>query len=88
MADIALPMPDSLVGADSQTKQKRGDNHWTPTTKVGIGALAGAATILLSPFLKLYWRAWTQSDITPEVTAAITTLLTFAIQYLVPDRKG
>lgn len=87
MADIALSLPESIVGADLKAKQKRDDNYWTPTTKVGIGALAGATTVLLSPFLRLYWQAWTHSDITPEISAAITTILTFAIQYWVPDRK-
>ena len=88
MADIALSMPESMVGADRTAKPKRADNYWTPTTKVGIGALAGAATVLLSPFLRLYWQAWTHSDITPEISAAITTILTFAIQYWVPDKKA
>lgn len=80
MADIALSMPEA--------RPRKPHDYWTPTTKVSIGALAGATTILLTPFLKLYWNAWTHSDMTPEISAAITTILTFVIQWAVPDRKG
>jgi hypothetical protein len=88
MADIALPMPDSGVSDHSKGKPKRGNDYWTPTTKVSIGALAGATTVLLTPILKLHWSTWTQSDMTPEISAAITTILTFVLQYSVPDRKS
>jgi len=54
---------------------------------VSIGALAGTITILLTAFLGPHWKDWTKQDMTPAIGAAITNVLTFAIQYLVPERK-
>lgn len=52
-----------------------------PTRKVGSGALAGALSILL------VWAAkqWGQVEIPGEAGAAITTVLTFVVSYLVPE---
>lgn len=89
MAAISQPIPQvAISGNYPKGKPKRGNDYWTPTTKVSIGALAGATTILLTPVLKLYWSAWTQTDMTPEIGTAVTTIVTFVLQYLVPDRKG
>ena len=88
MAAIAQSVPQALVsGIESKSRQKKGYEYWAPTAKVSIGALAGAATILLTAFLSPHWRAWTQQDMTPAIGAAITNILTFAIQYMVPDRR-
>jgi len=59
-------------------------SNWSPTAKVSVGALAGAATTMLLVALRANGVKAIES---PEVGAAITTLLTFAIQYVVPDRK-
>lgn len=72
-----------MVG--SQRKGQKKD--WAPTAKVSAGVLAGATTILLTAFLSPHWRNWTQQDMTPAIGAALTNILTFAIQYLVPERK-
>lgn len=58
--------------------------NWAPTAKVGAGALAGAATTLIVGLLKgnhpsVFGDA--------GVVAAITSVLTFIIQYLVPERS-
>ncbi len=54
----------------------------TPTTKVTVGALAGAVTIIL---------VWAVSlaglDIPAGVASAITVLVTFAASYLVTETR-
>ncbi len=54
----------------------------TPTTKVTVGALAGAVTIIL---------VWAVSlaglDIPAAVASAITVLITFAASYLVTETR-
>ena len=90
MAAIAQPVPQVSIagaGAYSRPSQKKGYEYWAPTAKVSIGALAGAAAVLISAFLSPQWRTWTQNDMTPEIGAAIANILTFVIQYWVPDRK-
>jgi hypothetical protein len=88
MATIAQSIPQSsLASAASQLRQRKGYDYWAPTAKVSIGALAGATTILLTAFLSPHWRSWTQQDMTPAIGAAITNILTFVIQYMVPGRR-
>ena len=74
------PQPISQSAPASKT-------DWAPTAKVSIGALAGTIIILLTAFLGPHWKDWTKQDMTPAIGAAITNVLTFAIQYLVPERK-
>jgi putative flippase GtrA len=71
----------------SITRQRRGYDYWAPTAKVSAGVLAGAATILITAFLGPHWKSWTQQDMTPAIVTAITTIVTFAIQYWIPDRR-
>ena len=88
MATMAQPTLQSSVAAlQLKTRQRRGYDYWAPTAKVSAGVLAGAATILISAFLSPHWKNWTQQDMTPAIGAAIANILTFAIQYWVPDRK-
>jgi hypothetical protein len=88
MSAIAQPTLQSLIAAiRSKTRQRRGYDYWAPTAKVSAGVLAGAATILISALLGPHWKTWTQQDMTPAVGAAIANILTFAIQYWVPDRR-
>jgi hypothetical protein len=87
MATITQPtLPASIAAIQSKTRQRRNYDYWAPTAKVSAGVLAGAATILISAFLSPHWKNWTQQDMTPAVGAAIANILTFAIQYWVPDR--
>jgi hypothetical protein len=82
MSAIAQPIAVQL-----KARPKKAYEYWAPTAKVSAGVLAGAATILITAFLAPHWTNWTQQDITPDVVTAITTIVTFAIQYCVPDRR-
>jgi hypothetical protein len=88
MAAITQPMLQTAIGVQqSKARVRRNYDDWAPTAKVSAGVLAGAATILISAFLGPHWKNWTQQDMTPAVGAAIANILTFAIQYWVPDRR-
>jgi hypothetical protein len=50
--------------------------NYVPSVKVSVGGLAAAVVALILSF----------SDPSPEQSAALTTLITFAIQYLIPDK--
>ena len=52
--------------------------NWAPTAKVSAGILAASVTSLVLSF-------WTQ--LSAPQAAALTTVITFVIQYLVPERK-
>lgn len=64
------------------TQQPGSTTNWAPTAKVSVGILAASLTTLLLPLLS---KANINPD--PAQAAALTTLITFAIQYMVPDRK-
>ena len=83
MSAIAQP----IAGQQFKARQRRGYEYWAPTAKVSAGVLAGAATILITALLAPHWKNWTQQDMTPAVVTAITTIVTFAIQYWVPERR-
>ena len=88
MSAIAQPTLQTPIAVRrSKTSQRRDYDYWAPTAKVSAGVLAGAATILLTAFLGPHWRSWTQQDLTPTVVTSITTIVTFLIQYCVPDRR-
>jgi hypothetical protein len=57
---------------------------WAPTAKVSAGALAAAATTLILALMKK--AGW--HDLPAEIGAAVTTLMTFGIQYIVPERNA
>ena len=56
---------------------------WAPTAKVSAGILAASVTSLILPF----WAQLTGHDFTAPQAAAFTTVITFVIQYWVPERK-
>lgn len=65
------------------TQQPTGSTtNWAPTAKVSVGILAASLTTLVLPLLS---KANVNPD--PAQAAALTTLITFVIQYMVPDRK-
>jgi len=64
------------------TQQTGSTTNWAPTAKVSVGILAASLTTLLLPMLS---KAHLNPD--PAQAAALTTLITFVIQYLVPDRQ-
>jgi hypothetical protein len=54
---------------------------WAPTAKVSAGILASAVTILIVQFVP-HANTWT-----PAAAGAITQIVTFVVQYMVPERK-
>jgi hypothetical protein len=55
---------------------------WAPTAKVAVGALAGAVTLIIVQICGHYGL-----KLSAEVGAAVTTVITFAIQYMTPERR-
>jgi len=70
----------TIVPEQSTTTTK----NWTPTAKVSVGILAASITTLLLPL----WKKLTHSDLEATQATALTTLITFTIQYLVPDQNS
>jgi len=79
MAAIAQPAPQQPPVPQLATPPK---TDWAPTAKVSVGVLAAALTTLLLPVLKHF-----EPNLTVQSSAALTSVLTFIIQYLVPERK-
>ena len=77
-----VPLSSSLstpsTSADPVTRPS-----WAPTAKVSAGILAASVTSLVLPF----WTPLTGHDLTAPQAAAFTTVITFMIQYFVPERK-
>ena len=71
----ALPQSQTLPTPAATT-------NWAPTAKVSAGILAASITTLLLPFL-----GKAQISLSATEAAAVTTLITFVIQYVVPERK-
>jgi hypothetical protein len=67
----------TLTGAGAAS----GATNWAPTAKVSVGLLAGSMAALLLPL----WKKLGLES--PEAIASITTILTFMLQYLVPERE-
>ena len=57
-----------------------------PDAKISAGILGGAVSVLLCAFLKTHWKSWTGTELSLTETGAVTTVLTFVIQYLIPER--
>lgn len=77
-AQTLTPQPGSTTtqaGSGSTT-------NWAPTAKVSVGILAASMTTLLLPLL-----GKANISLEPAQAAALTTLVTFAIQYMVPERR-
>lgn len=55
----------------------------TPTRKVGGGAIAGTISILLVWLLGVMGIT-----LPPEVSSAVTTILSFAVSWLVPEKEN
>ena len=72
----AMARPGSAAQAAPTTS-------WAPTAKVAVGALAGAVTLILVQVMGHYGF-----KLTPEIGGAITTVITFGIQYMAPERRG
>ena len=57
---------------------------WAPTAKVSAGVLAGSGATLISSMLKTKYPAFINDA---AVAGAMTSILTFIVQYMVPERK-
>jgi hypothetical protein len=70
------------MAAPGVALQPAAATSWAPTAKVAVGALAGAVTLILVQAFGHYGF-----KLTPEAAGAVTTVITFAIQYMTPERK-
>lgn len=77
MAAAATSVPSTTPAGGSST------TSWAPTAKVSVGVLAAAVVSLLTPF----WSKITGADLTAGQAVALTSVITFIVQYLVPERK-
>ena len=65
------------------TPQPAAPTSWAPTAKVSAGVLAASLTTLIIGFAKTHnWANIEAAD-----GAALTSVLTFIVQYLVPERR-
>jgi hypothetical protein len=87
MAAIAQPALQQAAAPAPPSPASSQATDWAPTAKVSVGVLAGAITILLTSFLAPHWKEWTSQEMSSTVGGAITSILTFVIQYLVPERR-
>lgn len=53
---------------------------WAPTAKVSVGVLGSAIVTIIMTFWKNH--PWTSAE-----TAALTSIVTFIVQYWTPERK-
>ena len=85
MAAHAQPAHAPAAVAPASTRQK---TNWVPTRKVGTGALAGATTVLVMAFLGPHLKDWASGTNPEWISAALTSIVTFGIQYLVPEKTA
>ena len=71
----------SAIAVAPVPQQTPSTTSWAPTAKVSAGVLASAVSILIFQFVP-HANTWT-----PAVAGAITQIVTFAVQYMVPERK-
>jgi hypothetical protein len=86
VANAQTVVPDQIPAttknvSDQSTTTTR---NWTPTAKVSVGILAASIVTLLLPL----WKKLTNTDLEATQATAITTLITFGIQYLTPEHRG
>jgi len=81
-----LPETVATAAANASERTSSDNISWAPTAKVSAGMLAGALTTFLVIFIGPYLKK-NGFEFTAEATAALTTLLTFVVQYWVPERR-
>ena len=74
-------------GGNPQPPPPGGMNQYLPTRKVTVGGLAGAISIVFVWVANTFWMP-SNAKIPAEIASAITTILTFAVSYFVPDPPG
>ena len=80
--ELASPPPAQIPPAPGADPAPAKPFFGAPTAKVGTGVLAGAITTLIVAMLKGHANWITDA----AAVSAMTSLVTFAIQYLVPER--
>ena len=70
----------SAIAVDPVPQPEPSTTSWWPTAKVSAGVLASAVTILIFQFVP-HANTWT-----PAAAGAITQIVTFIVQYWVPER--
>lgn len=76
---MAVPAPAPAAPAQAAAAKP---TNWSPSAKVSAGVIAAAVTTLLLSYAKTHgWKEISGGD-----GAALTTVITFVIQYLVPER--
>jgi hypothetical protein len=58
---------------------------WAPTAKVSAGALAGSVTMIATPLMTALFKK-VGLEYSPQVGVALTSIITFIVQYMVPER--
>lgn len=77
MAATATAMAEKATAEKARAAKK---TSWAPTAKVSAGVLAGAVTVLVVQLVPgaEHWK--------PAVATALTQVITFVVQYMVPER--
>jgi hypothetical protein len=83
VANAQALAPGTLTKTQQKTGTEGKKTNWTPTAKVSVGILAASVTTLLLPL----WKHFTNYDLQAAEATAVTTLITFGIQYLTPDNR-
>ena len=82
MAATAAAMPEKATAEKATVAKAKAakKTSWAPTAKVSAGVLAGAVTVLIVQLVPgaEHWK--------PAVATALTQVITFAVQYLVPEK--
>ena len=82
MAATVSAMAEKATAEKATTPKARAakKTSWAPTAKVSAGVLAGAVTVLVVQLVPgaEHWK--------PAVATALTQVITFVVQYMVPER--
>ena len=82
MAATATAMAEKVTAEKPTAAKARAakKTSWAPTAKVSAGVLAGAVTVLVVQLVPgaEHWK--------PAVATALTQVITFVVQYMVPER--
>ena len=83
-----MSFEERFQGSVEHVRRKYDGAQWSryaPQKKVGVGSVAGALTIIVVWLANNYLLPQ-GNGITGEVASALTTVLTFLVAYMVPER--
>ena len=78
-ASATAPIP---IQSTTPSQVVQAAASWAPTAKVAVGALAGAVTLIIVQVCGHYGLKFSA-----EAGGAVTTVITFIIQYMTPERR-